>query len=133
MGNGARELKAWVKRLRSLGTITDKAASDVAKEIERAVIEAAQRELAPDGRAWPKTADGRQALRNLRREISVRVIGGAIVLRLEGRYARHHLGAVRGKARRSMLPTGQIPDAMTNAIRTVVEREFARLTKTGIK
>jgi hypothetical protein len=128
MVDGSAALRAWVAKLRTLD-VGDVAARDVAKEIQRSIIANAARSRDPNGKKWADTEDGRRAMRNLASNVRVRVVDGAIVLRLEGHYARHHLGAARGKKKREMIPTGSIPDAMTKAIRVVVEREFEKAMK----
>lgn len=100
----------------------------VAAEAKKQILDDARKQIGPDGLAWAKTKDGRQALRNLERELVVRVVRGAVVVRLSGHYARHHLGAVRGAKRRQMIPTGKFPDQMIEAVRAVVQREFDRIT-----
>lgn len=122
--DGAVVLRGWVEKLRKLESMGDRVIADVAKEIERELQTTARNERTPDGRAWPEKKTQGRALAHASDKVRVRVARGAVVVSLTGHYARHHLGAVRGKVRRELIPTGKIPDAMTKAIRRVVEREF---------
>lgn len=127
MIDGGRQLSNWIAKLRRLETVNESAIPRVAEEIKKQLLEAARRQRGPDGQPWARTEDGRKALRNLASELSVKVVRGAVVVRLDGRYARHHLGAVKGAKKRSMIPTGKFPDPMIRAIREVVEAEYAKI------
>lgn len=124
MSSGHEVLHDMKRRLRELGDIAEDVAPEVAEAVHDELTKQIRRGVGPDGRAWKLTRDGRQALRNADKALDVRAVGSVILTRLGGPEARHHLGAVRGKVRRPILPTRRIPNPMTRAIRRVVERKF---------
>ncbi len=126
MADGSVALRKWIARLRELGKLAANSASDVAKAIKTEQLAQIARGEGPDGRPWKLTQKGERPLANAGRALTVRVVGTVIVLRLMGHHARHHLGAVKGKTRRQILPTGKIPDPVIRAIARVVTGEFHR-------
>ena len=124
MSSGHEVLRDMKRRLRELGDIAEDVAPEVAEAVHDELTKQIRRGVGPDGRPWKLTRDGRQALRNADKALNVRAIGSVVVTSLGGPEARHHLGAVRGKVRRPILPTRRIPNPMTRAIRRVVERKF---------
>lgn len=102
----------------TLAEVARRAASEI-EAIIRANI-AAQR--APDGSPWPATKDGRPALERAADAVTVRAVGPRIVITVSGVEARHDVGAVRGRVRRQIVPTGDLPGDMSAAIERVVER-----------
>ena len=126
MSSGPEVLRDIKRRLRELGDIAEDVAPDVAGAVEDELAKQIERGVGPDGRAWALTRDGRKPLRNAASALTVRAIGTVIVTQLGGPEARHHLGAVRGKVRRAILPTRRIPDPMVRAIRRVIEQRFER-------
>lgn len=96
--------------------VADAAKSELASQI------AAGRD--PSGKSWKRRQDGRKALANAADAIEATAVGDVVVLRIEGHHARHHLGAVRGKVRRQILPTGGVPAPMVRALQAVAEEHF---------
>lgn len=126
MAEGAAVLDSWIARLRELPKFADRAAGEVAPVLEQELLANVANGVGPDGQAWPLTQDGRVALQGARRGLTVRAVGSVVVARLEGIYARHHRGAVRGGVRRPILPSGKTPATIVRAVREVVTREFQR-------
>lgn len=126
MAEGAATLDSWIARLRDLRRLPERAAELVAPALERELLANVANGVGPDGAAWPLTQDGRVALQGARRGLTVRAVGSVALARLEGIFARHHRGAVRGGVRRPILPSGKTPAPIVVAIREVVAREFQR-------
>ena len=126
MADGSVALNEMARRLRSVAAVPEEAAPEVARELEQILAQNIDRSVGPDGEAWPPTKDGRKALLGAKGALSVRAVGSVVVARLTGHHARHHLGAVRGAVRRRILPTGKLPDPMTEAIRRVIVKRFER-------
>ena len=124
MSSGHEVLREMKQRLRELGDIAEDVAPEVAVAVQDELTKQIERGVGPDGRPWKLTRDGRKPLRNAAKALTVRVIGSVILTQLTGPEARHHLGAVRGKVRRAILPTRRIPDPMVRAIRRVIEQRF---------
>ena len=126
MASGHAELAAHLQRLRALPTLAERAAPEVAEALEEEMARQISRGEGPSGEKWKRTQQGELPLQGAAANLRIRPIGTTVVMRLEGHHARHHLGAVKGKVIRRILPTGGIPDPMTKAIKTVVTREFRR-------
>jgi hypothetical protein len=131
MADGFAELDAQIARLRSLPHLARDSAPAVARAVEAEIVRQIGRGVGPDGKAWAPTEDGNRPLQNAAKALTVRALGTTIICRLDGPEARHHLGFVRGGKVRQILPTGKIPDPMTRAIRSVVERKFLEHMEVG--
>lgn len=128
---GHAALTKQIERLQRLPELARRAAPAVATTLKAEVLAQVARQQGPDGRAWPKTQAGKPALQGLARSLSARAVGTVVLLRLVGIHARHHLGAVRGKVKRPVLPTNRIPDPAVRAIDTVVTKEFRQTMGVG--
>ena len=126
MPSGVEVLREQIRRLHELEGIAEDVAPEVAEAVEKEMRAQIRRGEGPDGRPWKPTRDGRRPLRNAAKALTVNAVGTVIVLELGPPYARHHLGAVRGRVRRPILPTRRIPTPMTRAIKRVVERRFEK-------
>ncbi len=129
MTDGAAVMAEQIARLRALPKeLLEQAARDIAPELERELRAQIARGVGPDGKPWPPTQAGDQALPNAARALSVRATGTVVLARLDGVHALHHLGRVRGGVRRQILPTGALPDPFSRAIKRVLELRFASAT-----
>lgn len=126
MADGRHALDQQIERLRSLPGLVTRAAPAVALEMKRELASQASRGATPDGKAWAPTKDGRQALPKAAQNIDVEARGTVVVASVEGPYALHTQGRVRGGMRRQILPTGATPAPMTAAIDRVVTAEFRK-------
>ena len=129
MGNnsnskGFAALDDMRKRLLQLHTVPERSAPQVAKAAKAEMIKQVRKQQGPDGRAWPKSKTGERVLVRAGNVVRVSAVGSVVVMTLEDHYARHHLGAVKGKTKRPILPTERIPDPMVKAITSVVTQEF---------
>lgn len=126
MTDGMSALDRQIARLRELGRLVPVSTPVVASAVKDELAAQLRRGEAPDGRPWAKTAEGRDALPNAARDLSVRPVGTTIVCRIDGVHARHHFGHVRGGIKRQILPSGKIPDPVVVAIDKVITREFRK-------
>jgi len=97
---------------------------EISRELRTVLLENIAAQRGPDGRPWPATQDGRQALKNAGEDLTVQVVNNTILATLTGIPARHHTGAARGKVRRPILPTKGIPAPVVEAIGRVVRRKL---------
>ncbi len=126
MADGNIAMNAQIKKLRKLAKLVDDSAPDVAKAVKVEMVKQIDKATGPDGKAWQVTQAGTRPLKNAAQSLTVQAAGAVIILRLIGRHARHHLGAVKGKIKREILPTRKIPDPVARAIGRVVTGEFKR-------
>lgn len=126
MGNasGFAEMDRQIARLRTLSKFVATSATVVAVAVRRELASQIDAGVGPDGKSWPPTEGGGRALRGAAAALSVRAVGTVVLATLTGVEARHHFGAVRGKVKREILPTGKIPDPVTRAITRVLTGEF---------
>lgn len=114
-----------IRKLGELEELDKLSAEDAKDAVEEEMSRQLRRGLSPDGKAWKKTKSGKAPLRNADKALRIRLVGKSIVMRLEGRYARHHLGAVRGKVRRAIIPTGRITAPISRALKKAISKVFA--------
>lgn len=114
----------WIARLRELEELPSRSAPKVAVALDRELHANVAREVGPDGKPWPPTEAGTPALKNLDSHLRVKAVGSVVIAELEGHYARHHLGAVRGRKKRPILPSGELTAPMARAVKSVVTGEF---------
>jgi hypothetical protein len=124
----ADELDEIVARLRAIPRVVEEALPEVARECEKIIAGNIAAQRGPDGVPWPRPADRTQSivLSHAMKSITVRAIGRVLLARVGGIEARHHLGIIRGKVIRRMIPSKTIPGPFIEAIRRVV---LARLHK----
>jgi len=127
MSDGAAALDAQIARLRRLPTLVQSAAPGVARALELELQKQIAAGEGPGGAAWRPRADGSKPLQNAAKALTVTAVSTVVIARITGVEARHHLGAVRGKVKRQILPTAGLPQPMARAIETVVTREFTKI------
>lgn len=119
------ELDRQIARLNELSTShLIRSVPKVAKATRELTDKQVASGVSPSGLPWRKTKKGEQALQGASAHIDISVVGTVIVVAVEGHHARHHLGAVKGKIQRRLIPTETIPTPLSNAIRQVVNAEF---------
>lgn len=121
---GFAALDAQIRKLRELGEIPARVAPRVAQSAKREIQRNVSAQRGPDGKPWPKGKQGQPVLRGAGKAVRASAVGSVVVLSLDDHHARHHLGAVKGKVKREILPTTKIPRPMTRAIERVVTGEF---------
>ncbi len=127
MADGATVLRQQIARLRKLGNLTRDAAPAVAQAVKSESTRQVARGVGPDGQPWALTKTGERPLQAAANAITVAVVGTTVILRLTGHHARHHFGAVKGKIKRLILPTAEIPDPFIRAITRVLTGEFHKI------
>lgn len=79
----------------------------------------------PDGEKWKlRIADGGRPLKNAAAAVSVTASRGVLLVSIDGHHAKHHLGAVKGKTRRRILPSSKTKDPYGDAIRGALTIRF---------
>jgi len=125
MSDGNAALQAQIDRLHKLSTLGARTAPELARELEREIKAQIARGEGPDGKPWPLTKDGKQALQHAAKSLTVAAVGAdTIVVRIAGVEARHHLGHVRGGIVRQIIPTRGIPDPLVRVIQRVLAESF---------
>jgi hypothetical protein len=130
MADGSVAMNEMLRRLRATSGMVERMAPEVAAAAKREVVATASAQSGPDGQRWLPNETGGPVLQGVHRVLQSSAVGTRVVLRLDGHYARHHVGAVRGGAggrlKREILPTSKVPAPMTRAIEQVAEVEFLR-------
>lgn len=117
-------IEEMVAKLRSITPRVREALPEVAKEVRAVLVANIAAQRGPDGTPWPKTQDGKPALVNAGANLTAQVVGGTILVTLDGPEARHHLGIARGRVRRPILPSKGIPGPVVEAIGRVLGRKL---------
>lgn len=118
-------LDQHIARIREVPGALPRIAQQVASALELEIAANIAAGRGPDGQPWPPTADGRRPLAGALSAITVRPEGTTIVITVNGVEARHHLGAVKGKLARPLIPTGEIPGPMLEALDRVATKVLA--------
>jgi hypothetical protein len=126
MPDGSIVMRRQIARLRDLPGLVTRIAPAVARAIEGEIVAQTKRGVGPDGKAWEKTEDGHVPLQHVEKDLSVRAVGSVVVVRLDGVYARHDVGAVKGGKRRQIIPSGALTEPISRAIDKVATAEFTR-------
>lgn len=127
----AGELDEMIRRLRGLAHLEDRILPEVARELETIIGENIAAQRGPDGKAWPVSPGG-PVLLGAMKNITIKVIGRVVLIRVVGPEARHHLGLGRGRVQRMLIPTARLPGPMTEAIRRVAARKTAEVLSGGV-
>lgn len=124
--SGETELNAMIRRLRALPRVVEEALPEAATELEKVIAGNIAAQRGPDGKAWekPKDPETKDVLRNAMKSVTVRAIGRVLLARVVGVEAKHHLGIVKGRVKREIIPTGRAPQPMIEALRRVIFRRL---------
>lgn len=123
-------LDAMIATVNAIPGLGKRAAVGVALAVKGELERTIAAGTTPYGEAWEPTAKGKTPLRNAAKSLAVYPSGAAVMIKIIGVEARHHLGAVRGKRKRQIIPStrsGGIPPAMADVIRKVLVEHFERL------
>lgn len=127
VADGSAVLRDHVRRLRKLAGFGGASAEKVARALKSEVRKQVAAGLGPDGRPLQLTQEGKRPLQKADEAITVDAVGSTVVMRTMGHHARHHHGAVKGKIKRLLLPTADIPKPMVRAITRVMNGEFRKI------
>lgn len=85
----------------------------------------------PDtGSAWAPTKAGKRPLKSAASQPTVTLAGSNIIVRIKGYYVFQHFGT-RGSVARHVIPIGDMPSKLGNAIRAGLVEPFVAKTKAG--
>lgn len=124
---GFAALDEQIRRLRSLKAVGAEVAPKVAEALRTELESQIAEGVGPGGKPWKLTKAGKVPLRNAAAALSVKAVGSAVIARLTGPTALHHLGAAAGHIRRAILPTRKLPDRAVAAIKKVILQHFEGL------
>lgn len=122
MSDGDATLEQMIDSLLRTPEALQEAMPKLAAVVKRALVEANQAGVSPDGKPYQRTLEGHVPLRNGSKAIAVTFSGLTIRARVRGVEARHSLGTARGRIERRMLPEGAPSEAMQTELRAVAER-----------
>lgn len=126
---GFAALDQQVARLRELSELAKKSAPAAAEAVEAAFKAQIARGVDAEGKAWPKTQDGQQALRGAAKSLVVVHVGSTVFARLSKHVARHNNGTARGGIERAIFPKRGLPAHLAKAVRSEVSEQFAEIMK----
>lgn len=112
--------------LRGLGkTLMREAVPGIIEATRDVVTAQVARGEDPTGKRWKaRKLDGGRPLKNAAANVEITDRRGVILMRITEHYAKHHVGAVKGKTRRRILPSSKLPSPYADAIREVLVRKF---------
>lgn len=123
------ELDAMIRTLEALGdpeSVAASVASRAAPLLDDAVKATARAGQAPDGKPWPKRADGGAPLANAASHVTTKAHGPIVRMTLTGPDVFHHFGATRGSVRRQVIPDSGagLSEVATQALRRAASDEW---------
>lgn len=121
-----KALDAEIQRIRSLGRIGEELAPEAAKALDAEIRKDVAAGKDPSGNAWQPTKDGKRPLANAAKSVATTAIGSVVLVTLSGVEARHHLGAVKGKIKRQIIPDAKLPKPVIAALKRLSGDAFAK-------
>lgn len=118
-------LDQWIARVRALPELGKRAAPDVADMIESELRRTMGAGQSPDGTPLKPTLEGEVPLTGSPKVLGVAAISGTVYVRLTGIEAAHHLGRVRGRNARHLIPVDVLPPLMAAATERILAQHFA--------
>lgn len=122
-------LDEWIRDIRASGEGIKEAAPEIAarcKEASDAILSTGQ---GLGGDVWAPKKDGGAPLVNAAAAVTVTAVDNVIVFRLGVPEVYHHYGA--GVPQRPILPRGDLPDRLGNAIRLGLVQGLPLMKKHG--
>ena len=130
MARGSVSLEQWVASAEKLGELGKQAAPIIGRVVEAELKRTIDAGQTPYGEPWKLTRDGKVPLRNAMKAVQVVAIGRQVFIRVTGPEAKHHLGAVWGKARRRVIPSKKLlPERMAAGIKAALDQWFVENVK----
>ena len=118
-------MQRWVRQVRSLPGLAAKVAPKVADKLRTALLANYVAQRGPDGTPWEPANDGRTMLQSAAGALDVSAQSTVITARIRSRNLyRHHAGIARGRKRRPLLPTRDLPQPVSDAIKAVLTEQF---------
>ncbi len=132
MANGRAMLQEWIARLEHLPQeLVAATVPEAARALHTDITAHVAAAESPDGAAWQPKQDGGAPLVGADQDVSVDVVGTVVLVKLKGKFVRHHKGTARGGIRRQVIPTRNVPDAVARAIGKAMTKHFQRLASGG--
>lgn len=128
MSAATQALDAMIASTLALGTMVEDSMPALAKAAEQSIKRTIAAGTTAYGAPWEPKQDGSRPLVNAADALVVTHANRTIFCQLKGAEARHHLGMVKGKRKRAILPVRGLPSAMANDLRAVLERAFVERT-----
>lgn len=125
MSEATAALDAMIASTLSLGSLVSDAMPALAKAAQHSIERTIAAGTDAYDKPWQPTKEGKRPLRDAASALTVVVNGRTIYCQLKGVEARHHLGRVKGKRKRAILPDRGLPDTMAEDMRAVLARAFA--------
>jgi hypothetical protein len=122
-------LDAMIASTLSLGSLIDDAMPALSKAVQQNIERTIAAGTSAYGEPWAAKQDGSRPLVNAVSALTVVPNGRTIYVQVTGPEARHHLGRVKGKRKRGIIPERGLPSAMANDMRAVLERAFEERVK----
>lgn len=116
----------WTEAIEGLDKLPADAARAAAATLERELRANVAAGRAPDGTAWPATAQGTRALTNAGQALAITTAGTRVTATVTGPEALHDQGLARGRVRRQILPRGELPRELASKIHESIGEAFAR-------
>lgn len=117
-------MDALLASLARVGSLVDDAGPAVAQSLARAIRQQVAAGTDPDGKPWPRTKAGDQALQTAAQNLRVVNVGATVFARLTQHVARHNNGTARGGVQRQILPSFGLPAPYARAIKAALDRQF---------
>ncbi len=128
MSAATEALDAMIASTSSLGSLVNDAMPALAKAVKQSVERTIAAGTTSYNEPWAPKQDGSRPLVNAAGALTVVPNGRTIYVQLTGAEARHHLGRVKGKRKRGIIPERGLPSAMANDMRAVLQRAFEEHT-----
>lgn len=118
------QLDKMIEFLGSLGkNVIEQARPEIATTMRAEVERTIRAQTDAYGEPWKPGRDGELMLEGT--QITTKLRGAKITLRIDGYHARHHRGYAKGGVKRGILPVnGLMPPAMARAIKRTFEKRF---------
>ncbi len=121
-------LQGAIDGLAALGALPSDVAAAAVEPLRKLLTANIEEGVAPNGKPWPLTADGKKALRNAAKALTVKSSGATIIATLTGVEARHNFGNVKGKVKRQILPTRNSIGGVAKILQQISAAKFAERT-----
>lgn len=124
MSAATEALDAMIASISSLETLVPESLPALSEACQRSVERTIADGTTAYKKPWQPTADGRKPLRNASKALKVATVGTTVWINITGVEARHHLGAVKGKVKRPIIPERGLPGVLAKELRAILEANF---------
>lgn len=117
----------FVARLGRLSGLPEATAKEAAPLVEEALKRFAEAGLDPNGKPWKQKKGGGRPLEHAADAINVVAKGAKVIATLNGVEVFHNYGVKGGAPKRQILPDGEIPPHVAEALGTAASKAFDRI------